>query len=315
MPRVWHLTVSLLFCNCTHRRGALFGYARIHCAQRYDHCAFVPLYYLRLRLAYEFEHHEQRVGNRRGRGTGILWFLQWLRWLVWDRRLQAPCSHVSTFPISLLGSFTYAKKGKKNLTSNGCTQHHSGFYNNFLATLPYIKEHIIPLLAADQPPRTLYVVGHSLGGGVATVASCYFLLQFDWTNLPHRFVGVTAGAPRSCATSMKNVIDERLQALGESAKMHRLVKDKDVVTKVPPTFLAFQHLVPPVCIEENGEIRLKEAEFVDTDGDAKIEELRDLVISPASEDEEEKKSESETTRYEKWIGRVPKSLRDHMPEL
>eukprot|EP00977_Amphora_coffeiformis_P029718 scaffold42523_cov183-Amphora_coffeaeformis.AAC.1 len=192
---------------------------------------------------------------------------------------------------------------------------HTGFYNNFLATLPHIKEHIDPLLAADQPPRTLYVVGHSLGGGVATVAACYFLLEFDWTNLPHRFVGVTAGAPRSCATSMKSLMDERLGTLGDSAKLYRLVKDRDVVAKVPPTFLAFQHLVPPVSIGEDGSILAKEAAFVDVDGDTSIDELRDLVISPASEDEEEKKSESEKTRYEKWIGRVPRGLRDHMPEL
>lgn len=40
---------------------------------------------------------------------------------------------------------------------------HTGFYNNFLHTTPLIKQYIEPLLASDQPPRKLYVVGHSLG--------------------------------------------------------------------------------------------------------------------------------------------------------
>jgi predicted lipase len=40
---------------------------------------------------------------------------------------------------------------------------HTGFYNNFLASAPSIQKYIDPLLKPDQPPRKLYVVGHSLG--------------------------------------------------------------------------------------------------------------------------------------------------------
>ena len=194
----------------------------------------------------------------------------------------------------------------------------SGFYNNFLASLPHIKEHIEPLLGENEPPRKLFVVGHSLGGGVATVASCYFLLGFDWQTLPHKFVGVTAGAPRSCATSMKTYMDERMQLIGKSAKMYRLVKDRDIVPKVPPTFLSFQHLCPPVSIDEDGTIIAhQEPVFNDVGDDADKEELNNVVVASPSVDEEEdeENEESEKTKYDQWIGRVPKGLRDHMPEL
>lgn len=49
---------------------------------------------------------------------------------------------------------------------------HTGFYNNFLATAPLIQKHIDPLLKADQPPRKLYVVGHSLGKHCMVYITC-----------------------------------------------------------------------------------------------------------------------------------------------
>ena len=113
---------------------------------------------------------------------------------------------------------------------------------------------------------------------------------------------------------MKTFVDERIEKLGDSAKIYRLVKDKDIVPRVPPTFLSFHHLGPAVQIEEDGTIFVKESAFVDTDGDAGEDEVHDLVISPPSEDDEDGE-ESESTRYQKTIGRFPKSLRDHMPEL
>jgi Lipase (class 3) len=69
----------------------------------------------------------------------------------------------------------------------------SEFYHSFLASLPMIKRNIEPLLAPDQRPRKLFVTGHSLGAGVATLAACYFMLEFDWTMLPHSLIMVTAG--------------------------------------------------------------------------------------------------------------------------
>lgn len=56
---------------------------------------------------------------------------------------------------------------------------HTGFYNNFLATTPMLKEHIVPLLTEKEKPRKLYIVGHSLGAGVVCL-SYLRLFVYQW---------------------------------------------------------------------------------------------------------------------------------------
>merc|ERR1719409_2231783 len=90
---------------------------------------------------------------------------------------------------------------------------HTGFYNNILKTIPFLKELVDPLLAADQPPRKLYVVGHSLGAGISTMASIYFLEHHNWKDLPHKFINVSAGTPRSCKEPMAKLVEEKLDEL------------------------------------------------------------------------------------------------------
>ena len=97
--------------------------------------------------------------------------------------------------------------------------------------------------------------------------------------------------------------------------MYRLVKDRDIVPKVPPTFLSFQHLVPPISIDDDGTILVQEPMFGDMDGDAEKEELNNVIVVSPSVDESYADEEFEKTKYEKWIEKVPKCLRDHMPEL
>ena len=192
---------------------------------------------------------------------------------------------------------------------------HTGFYNNFLASLPLIKQHIDPMLAPDQPPRNLFVVGHSLGGGVASLAAVYFLMGYDWTVLPHSFTNVTAGSPRACAQSMKRALDERLAYLGKSAKVYRIVKGRDVVVTVPPSVLGFQHMVKPVVIKDNGQIVLKR-NYVQVDTDATT--LMELAFARSAKSEEDEKTENEsveTTKYSKMVSKIPRSLRDHMPDF
>ena len=111
---------------------------------------------------------------------------------------------------------------------------HTGFYNNFLHTTPMILEHIAPLLKEDQKPRKLMVVGHSLGAGIATLAACYFILNFEWELLPHQLVCVTAGAPRSVKQNMADIVHERLATLRpmDKAFFCRVVLNEDVVVRV-----------------------------------------------------------------------------------
>ena len=208
---------------------------------------------------------------------------------------------------------------------------HTGFYNNFLVTGSYIQKYIDPLLAPDQPPRKLYVVGHSLGAGVATMAACYFLLNHDWANLPHRLVHVTAGSPRACLGSMKRQIQTEMQKLRplDKAVICRVVRDRDVVAKLPPSVFGFQHLDKLVYIMDDEELlinpKLKGAHTVEESEMKSIlnEQSSSLIDGESDSDSEDEKDHKvydtenakSKSKYENRIAMIPKPLRDHMPEF
>ena len=203
---------------------------------------------------------------------------------------------------------------------------HTGFYNNFLASLPQIREHIEPLLMEEGKPRTLYVVGHSLGAGIATLASVYFLLERSAFWETHRLVSVTAGSPRACARSMKDLVHQKLQEQ-PNVSFYRLVLGKDVVTTVPPGILGFGHVAKAVRITSDGEVvfphhLIGEVEEKEIDSST----LYELVVRGSPEEDEStteevlKKTLSEDElekreKYQKLIAKVPQSLRDHMPDF
>lgn len=210
---------------------------------------------------------------------------------------------------------------------------HTGFYNNFLATVPLLKQYIDPLLQADQPARKLYVVGHSLGAGIATLAAFYFLLEYDWNNLPQTLVSVTAGSPRTCLSLMQEIVASEMEKKSASVKMLRVVRNKDVVATVPPAILGFHHLGRLVYIAEDGSIhfdsnseeqsadvdRVKEsaAKYVPrertttTTADGTGKEAA-AVGEVADADQNE---DGEVSKYEKKVSRIPKAFRDHMPDF
>jgi hypothetical protein len=214
---------------------------------------------------------------------------------------------------------------------------HTGFYNNFLAALPTIRKHVDQYLVNYERPRKLYIVGHSLGAGIANITATYFLLQHNWKLLPQELVVVTAGSPRSICHSMKNVIDGKREEYGEkNVRFYRLVKGSDIVTTVPPKILGFEHMVEPTIITDEGTIvlRLKQA-----DAETNVLELvtvhqdqisRKFLKSPASgktnvtdgspqddtEEETDEGSEEEAeAKYNNLVSRIPKGLRDHMPDF
>lgn len=203
---------------------------------------------------------------------------------------------------------------------------HTGFYNNFIAALPLVQKHVDPLLAPDQPPRKLYVVGHSLGAGIATMAACYFLLEHDWVNLPHKISVVTAGGPRAVKSQMKDLINDKMDQLRpmDKAVICRLVRDKDVVPSVPPKFLGFDHLEKLVYITKEGEVLINpvlsddyvvttnEMEEMEAKVNGENDESSSLVLDDAEEEDEEKKKA--LTNYERKMKMIPRPLRDHCPD-
>lgn len=201
---------------------------------------------------------------------------------------------------------------------------HTGFYNNFLVTAPLMKEYVDPLLAPEQPPRKLYVVGHSLGAGIATMAACYFLTEFDWAELPHKLIHVTAGSPRAVMESMQTKINDEIKRLRplDKAVICRIVRDKDVVPTVPPQIFGFRHLDKLVYITKDGQIlvnpRLENDSIIDA---STMEEI--LTSNPALLEAEMKRipedpneeGDPEQSKYDKRIRMVPRALRDHMPDF
>lgn len=198
---------------------------------------------------------------------------------------------------------------------------HTGFYNNFLATVPDIKQYVEPLLAKDQPARKLFVCGHSLGAGVATMAGCYFLLEHDWTELPHTLIVVTAGSPRACQIGMREHVQQEMERLktqgcGNKVAICRVVNDKDIVATLPPTLFGFRHIDDLVYISESGGIK-----FV---GEGEETKSDDTEISDAvggtpkvftAVDDADADDDVEPTAYDRKIQKIPKPLRDHMPDF
>ena len=201
---------------------------------------------------------------------------------------------------------------------------HTGFYNSFLVTAPLIQKYIDPLLGPDQPPRKLYVVGHSLGAGIATMAACYFLLNNDWATLPQKLVVVTAGSPRAVLESMQQKIHDEMKRLRplDKAVICRIVRDKDVVPTVPPAMFGFRHLDKLVYITKDGQIlinpNLKSGNIVDVKTMASLIAKHPSLLDSEDEGDETpdgEKGVEEVTSYDKKIKMVPRPFRDHMPDF
>jgi Lipase (class 3) len=221
---------------------------------------------------------------------------------------------------------------------------HTGFYNNFLVSAPDIQQYIEPLLAPDQPPRKLFVVGHSLGAGIATMAACYFLTKYNWAELPHKLINVTAGCPRACQTSMKLVVEAELRKLRplDKAVFCRIVRDRDVVPTLPPAMFGFAHLDKMVFITDEGEILInpvladehvidpKEMKFLmkntalliaptkdEDDASSNMEEpgTKIEVLESSYNTDKQDESSEKKSNYEKTVAMIPRRFRDHMPDF
>jgi hypothetical protein len=121
---------------------------------------------------------------------------------------------------------------------------------------------------------------------------------------------------------MKTVIEEKLQEHGDKCRIYRVVKGKDVVTSVPPKIFGFCHLVDPIRITDEGLIvgNTKEQEGDDDVDDTKADLLeltryRAMTTSSDAADSSSSSVVDPTTKYDRLVSRVPRALRDHMPDF
>jgi Lipase (class 3) len=198
---------------------------------------------------------------------------------------------------------------------------HTGFYSNLLASIPYLKEHVEPLLGKDKPPRKLYICGHSLGAGIATLAGIYFLLEHDWSQLPQKLVLVTLGGPRACQKGMQELVDKEVKRLkadghGDKVSLYRVVKDQDIVATLPPTILGYRHLDEYVFINDDGVMKLVGNGEERNTEDSKVQSLTRSIPKISAEDNDDEKSEDEKQKeYQAKVQGLPKMFRDHILEF
>lgn len=195
---------------------------------------------------------------------------------------------------------------------------HTGFYKNFLNVVPLLKKHVVPLLERNARPRKLYIVGHSLGAGIAAMTGCYFLLNHDWVASQHRLVNIMVGSPRPCHESMAKIVDEKLALLRplDAAVMCNVTLNDDIVPTVPPAWFEYSHIGTKVFITEDGDVlinpNLNNEQILDVNEVHKIGwDYPELPGNLRSSSE----MRSCVTEYREFIQHVPSLFKDHMPDF
>ena len=138
---------------------------------------------------------------------------------------------------------------------------HTGFYNNLIYTIPYIRQHVLAKLKdPTTSPKKVYVVGSSLGGAMSTVAYMFVLEEMvelleDPQYPNHKLINVSLGAPRVCDWRMRDLTMERIRRLRplDRAVVCRLMYGYDLVCFLPLNILRFEHIDKLVYITRDGE--------------------------------------------------------------
>lgn len=228
----------------------------------------------------------------------------------------------------------------KCFTSKGKPRVHTGFYNNFIYTLPMVRKHVLePLLASDAKPKKVYICGCSLGAAISTMAFC-FLLQELYPTLvnpdavDHKLIHVTAGSPRVCDPPMRRQVMEKVRALRalDRAVVYRMVHNQDVVPHIPLHMVSgFEHLDTLVYITPDGDVLINpalprahnfaEIKQVVSNFRNNQEETTKQTKSKGDkgkEDEATQRSnvdedDTEKSQFEVEVEETPGPIKDHMP--
>jgi len=125
---------------------------------------------------------------------------------------------------------------------------HSGFYDAYLSVAPQILEIIEPALR-KYSGADLVIIGHSLGGALATIAATemYFDLQSS-SSVPANLIVYTYGSPR-----VGNIIYAGLYNQLVNTTW-RVTHYEDPVPHLPPIWMGFYHNVQEVWYNEENSV-------------------------------------------------------------
>ena len=136
-----------------------------------------------------------------------------------------------------------------NLKVSGLGKVHSGFYDYYTTIQPRLAEILDSILKTNHDIHTVFMVGHSLGGAVATIAASLYTLP----RINLSIACITFGTPR---------VGDRIFV--EAFEKHvpirlRIADDRDPVVCLPPRFWfkrSYVHSIPQAIISDNGESML-----------------------------------------------------------
>ena len=115
---------------------------------------------------------------------------------------------------------------------------HEGFVSEYMLFREKVIEYV-----DMHPEKEVHVVGHSLGGALATLAS------FDFASSLNREVNtVTFGAPRVGTSDFRNAFDEL------PINLFRVVVANDPIARVPGMLIPYEHVGQLIQIDESGDM-------------------------------------------------------------
>jgi len=115
---------------------------------------------------------------------------------------------------------------------------HEGFVSEYMLFREKVIEYV-----NMYPEKEVHVVGHSLGGALATLAS------FDIASSLNREVNtVTFGAPRVGTSDFRNAFDKL------PINLFRVVVANDPIARVPGMLIPYEHVGQLIQIDESGDM-------------------------------------------------------------
>ena len=115
---------------------------------------------------------------------------------------------------------------------------HEGFVSEYMLFREKVIEYV-----SEHPDKEIYIVGHSLGGALTTLAS------FDIASTLDREVNaITFGAPRVGMEEFRDAFEEL------PIKMYRFVVANDPIPRVPGMLIPYEHVGELIQIDESGDL-------------------------------------------------------------